>query len=99
MSIKKMFKPIYIINVVCIAIGLIIPFFSSIFLYEGKHFFTIFYYVFLLLGASFCALFLILNISGFFMHKNKIFIGISIPLALWVFYSVIKWVSGSVIFM
>ena len=93
-DVKKIIAILYIINIAIIIFGFLFAVFSSIYKYDGENLFLLLHLSILILGVTFCVLFLIVNIIAFFAFKHHIFIIISVFVFLWNLYALYMLLSG-----
>jgi len=91
-QMNKLFRVLYTLNIGIIILGLLIGVINSWIVYQWESLFYILYVMFIyVLGVSFSASFLILNIIGYVKTKSPIFLGMGIFSLLWLSFSVLSW--------
>lgn len=95
----KLFKILYIINVVIIGCALLYPIVFKILpstKTTGNDLVLQYYAVLVLLAFSFCITFLLINIWGFFIHKVKRlpYVITTFVLLIWIIWGIMRYSYG-----
>jgi len=100
-KINKLFKSLYIINLIIILIALLYPLGVKLLVYPKTTFSVLllqYYGVVILLSLSFCITFLLINIWGFIIHKtNRLpYVITTTVLLIWIIWGIIRYNYGIV---
>ena len=91
----KIFKILYFLNLLIIVFGLLFPLVENVFLLKEITFKDTglsLYGVLIILSISFCLSFLILNIWGVMLRKNKLVYGVvTAILIIWIVWGLNQW--------